>query len=88
MRYGGARHLLLKRVIGLEGDTIEFRSGTLFRNNRPVDEPYVVLPCDWSTPPRTVSPNHIYVMGDNRSIPFSAHAGGEIDSRRIFGRPL
>lgn len=88
LRYGGARHLLLKRVIGLEGDTIEFRSGTLFRNNRPVDEPYVVLPCDWSTPPRTVSPNHIYVMGDNRSIPFSAHAGGEIDSRRIFGRPL
>lgn len=88
LRYGGTRNLLLKRVIGLAGDTIEFRSGVLYRNEMPVDEPYVVYPCDWSTPPRTISPDHVYVMGDNRSIPFSAHAGGEIASRRIFGRPL
>lgn len=88
LRYGGSRRLLLKRVLALEGDTVEFRGGVLWRNGEPVDEPYVALPCDWERAPRTIAPGSIYVMGDNRSVPFESHVGGEIARRRVFGRPL
>ena len=88
LRYGGSRRLLLKRVLALEGDTVEFRGGVLWRNGEPVDEPYVALPCDWERAPRTIAPGSIYVMGDNRSVPFESHVGGEIALRRVFGRPL
>ena len=33
---------LIKRLIGMPGDTLEMRSRTLYRNGKPVDEPYVV----------------------------------------------
>jgi signal peptidase I len=35
---GGAT--LIKRIVGLSGDTLEMRSGTLLRNARAVEEPY------------------------------------------------
>lgn len=33
---------LIKRLIGMPGDTLEMRSRTLYRNGKPVEEPYVV----------------------------------------------
>ena len=33
---------LIKRLIGLPGDTLEMRDRVLYRNGEPVDEPYVV----------------------------------------------
>jgi signal peptidase I len=32
---------LIKRLVGMPGDTLEMRSRTLYRNGKPVDEPYV-----------------------------------------------
>ena len=34
--------VLVKRLLGLPGDTVAMRHGTLFRDGRPVDEPYAV----------------------------------------------
>jgi len=33
---------LIKRLVGMPGDTIEMRSRTLYRNGKAVDEPYVI----------------------------------------------
>jgi signal peptidase I len=33
---------LIKRLVGMPGDTLEMRSRALYRNGEPVDEPYVV----------------------------------------------
>ena len=88
LRYGGTRYMLLKRVIAFAGETVEFRDGACLVDGRPLDEPYVRLGCDWTLPPRTVGAGHIYVMGDNRSVPAEAHVGGEIAASRIVGRPL
>ncbi|OJF16016.1 signal peptidase I [Couchioplanes caeruleus] len=61
----------VKRVVGLPGDTIECRDGKVFRNGRPVDEPY--LPAD----PRaartdcrttTVPDGFLYLLGDHREV--------------------
>ena len=57
-------------------------------NGQPLDEPYVVKNSDWTVSPRTVKPGHVYVMGDNRSVPFENHVGGEISLARVAGKVL
>ena len=86
--YFGRRELL-KRVVGLPGDTVEFRHGSLLVNGETADEPYVVYPCSWNKTPVTVRPGHCYVVGDNRSQPdMSEHIFGEVEMKRITGGPL
>lgn len=88
MRYGGERWFLLKRAIAFEGETVAFVDGRCYVNNEPLDEPYVRKPCSWNEPPRTVAPGHIYVIGDNRSVPRENHVGGEMSLSRLVGKPL
>ena len=62
--------LLIKRVIGLAGDTIYINGddGCVYRNGERLDEPYAVFP----TPAQqllgevSVPLGHIFVLGDNR----------------------
>ena len=88
LRYGGTHWMLLKRIIAFAGETVAFEKGVCVVDGKPLDEPYVRLGCDWDLPPRKIGPGHVYVMGDNRSVPAEAHVGGEIAVARIVGRPL
>ena len=74
--------------IGLPGDLIEFKSGDLYRNGERIEEPYKAVPSDWNLAPRTVSPGHVYVVGDNRAVPLEKHMLGEVSANRIFGKVL
>jgi signal peptidase I len=59
----------IKRVIGLPGDVVEMRGGTVYVNGVPLDEPYVNQ-VDLSTadlPPTSVPDGMLFVMGDNRN---------------------
>jgi signal peptidase I len=59
----------IKRVIGLPGEVIEIRAGTVFVDGRAIDEPYV-NPRDLShddLAPTTVPDGMLFVMGDNRN---------------------
>ena len=67
---------LIKRVIGLPGDTIETRDGVVYVNDRRLDEPYLPKgtrtgdPQNGNNPAidRQVVPDGtVFVMGDNRS---------------------
>lgn len=79
----------LKRIVGVPGDTIEFRDGDLYRNGEKQDErEYVRYVSDWELPPRTVEPGHYYVIGDNRSQPIEQHIFGSVRANRIVGAPL
>ncbi|MBR4653584.1 MAG: signal peptidase I [Kiritimatiellae bacterium] len=88
LRYGGMRYMLLKRVLAFAGETVSFSNGVCVVDGKPLDEPYVVKNSGWTVPPRTIRPGNIYVMGDNRSVPFENHVGGEISLRRVAGRTL
>lgn len=64
------RKILVKRVIGLPGDTIEISGdGTVIRNGSPLDEPYIsdksLGKCDMQFP-CTLDDGCYFVMGDNR----------------------
>lgn len=77
--------MLLKRIVALEGETVEFRKGLLYVNGSVISEPYVQFSSDWDLPPREVAPGHVYVVGDNRGTSMDRHRFGEIDMTRIVG---
>ena len=67
---------LIKRVIGLPGDTIETRDGVVYVNDRRLDEPYLADgtvtgdPTQGNNPAidrQTVPEGSVFVMGDNRA---------------------
>jgi len=67
---------LIKRVIAVEGETIEIRENRVLIDGEPLDESY--FPDDGrmrNFGPVTVPEGHVFVMGDNR------HPGMSTDSR-------
>jgi signal peptidase I len=88
VRYAGTRVMLLKRVIAVAGETVEFKDGRLYINDREMPEPYVAGTYDWNLSPRIVKPDHVYVVGDNRNVSVETHDFGQTDVNRIVGAPL
>lgn len=68
---GEGQEPLIKRVIGLAGDTVwvDESSGTVYRNGECLAEPYVTAATDPEKMegPVTVPSGMVFVMGDNRT---------------------
>ncbi len=78
---------LIKRVVGLPGETVETRDGRVFIDGRVLDEPY--LPPGISTgplEPQTIPPDHYFVMGDNRGNSRDSRYFGPVKKSLIVGR--
>jgi signal peptidase I len=82
----GQHVMYLKRIVGLPGETVAFHEGRLYINGQPLAEPYVKVPCDWERPAEVVGPDHYYVVGDNRSMPWDAHTQGRAAREYIVGK--
>jgi signal peptidase I len=78
---------LIKRVVAVGGDTIESRGNTLFVNGQAVVEPYVKT-SDIGNPVlrTTIPPDHVFVMGDNRTNSADSRVFGPVAEDRIVGR--
>lgn len=88
VRYSGRSMMLMKRVVGLPGETIEFVDGRLVVNGHFLNEPYVKFDCDWNVRPEhyQLGDDEYYVVGDNRSMPYEMHTKGAARRERILGR--
>ena len=84
---GQGDELLIKRVIGLPGETVEFRDGSVYINGNRLDEPFLQ---DNTRPGRqstvVVPPLHVYVMGDNRDYSNDSRSFGPVSIENIVGR--
>lgn len=78
----------IKRVIGLPGETVEYRGGVLTIDGRPLDEPYLRGRKDTRQyGPVTVPDGKLFVMGDNRlSSNDSRFALGFIPLDKVVGK--
>jgi signal peptidase I len=88
IRMSGEHVMLMKRIIGLPGETVEFRQGHTYINGAPLDEPYVKNRWNWDQDPEVLGSSEYYFVGDNRSMPISDHTQGKGDRSRIVGKVL
>jgi signal peptidase I len=80
---------LIKRVIGLPGESVEGRNGRVYIGGLPLREPY--LPAGTTTSnfgPLVVPPDHLWVMGDNRAQSSDSRVFGPIDRSTVVGRAV
>lgn len=79
--------LLIKRVVGLPGETVMLREGRVYINGEPLDEPFTG---EETRPGRqteiTVPPLHIFVLGDNRNRSNDSRSFGPVPIDNIVGR--
>jgi signal peptidase I len=78
---------LIKRAVGLPGETIEGRDGQVFIDGEPLDEPYLdegVTTSDFG--PVEVPEGMLFMMGDNRGNSRDSRFFGPVDGELIVGR--
>jgi signal peptidase I len=78
--------MLIKRVIGLPGETIEVRDGRVFINGEQLEEPWTVRPGGGQFGPETVPPLHVFVLGDNRGASNDSRNFGPVPIDGIVGQ--
>jgi signal peptidase I len=78
---------LIKRVVGLPGETITIADNHVLVDGVAISEPYlpsgVVMPDDG---PFVVGEDEVFVMGDNRNSSFDSRRFGNISEEDLVGR--
>jgi signal peptidase I len=77
---------LVKRVVGLPGETVEVASGRVLIDGRPLAEPYLAAPPSYTMPPRTLGLDEYFVLGDNRNASNDSHLWGPAPRSSFLGR--
>jgi signal peptidase I len=81
----------VKRIIGVPGDSIYLKGGSVFRNGSKLNEPYLVP----NTPTFALAPggeelvvchkDQYYLLGDNRMNSADSRVYSAVDRRNIVG---
>ncbi len=85
----GKQKNLIKRIIGLPGDTIEIKDGYVFLNDKMLDEGYVAEEAMSGNMAKvTVPEGKLFCMGDNRRISADSRDPriGFVDQESLVGR--
>jgi len=79
----------IKRVIGLPGDRVEIRSGTVFVNGEKLSEPYLQGQLEVESHRSEVIPSQQYfVLGDHRNFSSDSRDWGTVPRQNIFGEAV
>ncbi len=76
----------IKRLIGLPGEKIEVKGGSVYVNNHPLSENYIADKPQYHWGPVTVPPSSYLVLGDHRNNSCDSHYWGFVTGDRIVGR--
>lgn len=88
--FDGPRGKMVKRVVGVGGDSVAIVDAVLYVNGEPQDEPYAdprSLDGVFFGPVQ-VPADHVFVMGDNRFPSIDSRAFGSVPLADVTGRVL
>lgn len=83
---------LIKRVVGLPGETVEIRSCVVYIDDRPLVEPYIDQEiqqrdgCGGDQVPTTVPEETVFVLGDHRGRSSDSRVFGPVSYDVLIGR--
>lgn len=81
------RQDLIKRVIGVPGDVIQVRAGSVYINGNQLVEPYIAetptYQGEWVVPA-----NNLFVLGDNRNDSSDSHVWGLLPVEQVVGKSI
>ncbi len=81
----------VKRIIGLPGESIEIKNGTVYIYKKDgkvesLNEPYVTRPTTQSFKGEIIPENEYFVMGDNRNNSSDSRTGWTLPQENIIGK--
>ncbi|RJP48313.1 MAG: signal peptidase I [Anaerolineaceae bacterium] len=78
---------LIKRIVGLPGDSVQVRNMTVFVNGQVLSEPYIAAsPAyqgEWQVPE-----GFLFVLGDNRNDSSDSHSWGLLPMENVIGKAV
>ncbi len=93
-KINGKKERIVKRVIGLPGETLEYKDGFLYINGKRTHDDFVDKTRDFTlervTGKKKIPENYYFVMGDNRrnSLDSRDTRVGLVKKSDIIGKPI
>jgi len=81
----GQTEMLIKRVVGLPGESVEVRNGQVYIDGEQLDEPWTVRRGGGNYGPQTIPPLRVFVMGDNRGASNDSRSFGPVAIEHVVG---
>lgn len=81
----GQTEMLIKRVVGLPGESVEVRNGQVYIDGEQLDETWTVRPGGGNYGPQTIPPLRVFVMGDNRGASNDSRSFGPVAIEHVVG---
>lgn len=87
--------ILIKRVVGLPGETVSLKNGKVLVDGKPIDQPYKTVPADpdieveypfAGSHPVKLGPDEVFLMGDNRQVSEDSRYFGPVKLKNIRGK--
>ena len=83
------RQMMVKRVVGLPGETVAFEAGQVLIDGQPLHEPYLhplYTRRPFTRAAAALGEEEYFVLGDNRDGSLDSRAVGPLPRRMIVGR--
>lgn len=84
------RRDFIKRVVAIEGETVEIKDGSLFVNDEILEEPYIENNTMRDFGPVDIPEEHLFVLGDNRNNSMDSRDSevGAVSFEQVRGKAM